>query len=74
MVGGLNWTIGTVVIVGIGSLILLSSQAAGQYFVLHDHVRRALLWVPINVVAWLLGISWTLVPSPWIDQSTPLES
>jgi hypothetical protein len=71
MVGGLNWTIGTVVLVGIGGLILLSSLPLAQYFVLHDHVRRALLWIPINVVAWLLGISWTLVPSPWVDQSTP---
>lgn len=25
----------------------------------------------INVVAWFLGISWILVPSPWVDQSTP---
>jgi hypothetical protein len=23
------------------------------------------------MVAWLLGISWTLLPSPWVDQSTP---
>jgi hypothetical protein len=71
MVGGLNRTIGTVVLVGIGGLILLSSLPLAQYFVLHDHVKRALLWIPINVVAWLLGISWTLVPSPWVDQSTP---
>jgi hypothetical protein len=65
------WSLGTVVLVGIGGLILLSSLPLAQYFVLHDHVRRALLWIPINVVAWLLGISWTLVPSPWVDQSTP---
>jgi hypothetical protein len=24
------------------------------------------------MVAWLLGITWTLVPSPWVDQSTPI--
>jgi hypothetical protein len=23
------------------------------------------------MVAWLLGITWTLLPSPWVDQSTP---
>jgi hypothetical protein len=69
--GGLNWTVATVVLVGIGGLILLSSLPLAQYFVLRDHVRRALLWIPINVVAWLLGITWTLVPSPWVDQSTP---
>jgi hypothetical protein len=70
--GGLNWTVGTVVLVGIGGLILLSSLPLAQYFVLRDHVRRALLWIPINMVAWLLGITWTLVPSPWVDQSTPI--
>jgi hypothetical protein len=68
--GGLNWTIGTVVLVGIGALILLSSLLLAQYFVLRDHIRRALLWIPINMVAWLLGITWTLVPSPLVDQST----
>ncbi|HEU4909946.1 MAG TPA: hypothetical protein VFT17_13875 [Propionibacteriaceae bacterium] len=74
MVGGLNWTIGTVVLVGIGGLILLSSLPLAQYFVLHDHVKRALLWIPINVVAWLLGISWTLLhPHGSINQH-PLES
>jgi hypothetical protein len=69
--GDLNRTVGTVVLVGIGGLILLSSLPLAQYFVLRDHVRRALLWIPINMVAWLLGITWTLVPSPWVDQSTP---
>jgi hypothetical protein len=68
--GGLNWTAGTVVVIGIGGLILLSSLPLAQYFVLRDHLRRALLWIPINMVAWLLGITWTLVPSPWVDQST----
>jgi hypothetical protein len=69
--GGLNWTPGTAVAVVAGGLILLASLPLAQYFVLRDHVRRALLWIPINMVAWLLGITWTLVPSPWVDQSTP---
>jgi hypothetical protein len=69
--GGLSWTTGAVVLIGIGGLILLASLPLAQYFVLRDHVRRAPLWIPINMVAWLLGITWTLVPSPWIDQSTP---
>jgi hypothetical protein len=69
--GGLNWTAGTVVLIGIGGLILLTSLPLAQYFVLRDHLRRALLWIPINMVAWLLGIAWTLAPSPWVDQSTP---
>jgi hypothetical protein len=65
-------TAGTVVRVGIGGLILLSSLRLAQYFVLRDHVRRALLWILIDMVAWLLGITWTLLPSPWVDQSTPI--
>ena len=52
-------------------MILLSSLPLAQYFVLREHVRRALLWIPINMVAWLLVITWTLLPSSWVDQSTP---
>jgi hypothetical protein len=25
----------------------------------------------INIAAWVLGIAWTLAPSPVVDQSTP---
>jgi hypothetical protein len=69
--GDLNRSVGTVVLVGIGGLILLCSLPLAQYFVLRDHIRRALLWIPINMVAWLLRITWTLLSSPWVDQSTP---
>ena len=69
--GGLDWTAGTAVVVGIGGLMLLTSLPLAQYFVLRDHVRRAVLWIPINMAAWLLGIAWTLAPSPWVDESTP---
>jgi hypothetical protein len=66
----LHWTAGTVVLVALGALRLLISLPLAQYFVLRDHVSRPALWVPINVVAWLLGISWTLAPSPIVDQAT----
>lgn len=69
--GGVSWTARTAVAVGIGGLMLLTSLPLAQYFVLRDHVERASLWIPINMVAWLLGIAWTLLPSPWVDQSTP---
>jgi hypothetical protein len=32
------------------------------------------LWIPINWAAWLLGIAWTLAPSPFVDQSTQMAS
>jgi hypothetical protein len=52
-------------------LALLTSLPLAQYFVLRDHLRRAALWIPINMAAWLVGIAWTLAPSPIVDQSTP---
>jgi hypothetical protein len=67
----LRWTAATAVVVGIGGLVLLTSLPLAQYFVLRDHVKRAAQWIPINIAAWLLGIAWTLAPSPVVDQSTP---
>jgi hypothetical protein len=67
----LRWTAATAVVAGVGGLILLTSLPLAQYFVLRDHVRRAARWIPINIAAWLLGIAWTLAPSPVVDESTP---
>ena len=67
----LRWTAATAVVAGVGGLVLLTSLPLAQYFVLRDHVRRAALWIPINIAAWLFGIAWTLAPSPAVDQSTP---
>jgi hypothetical protein len=71
ILGGLDWTARTVVAAGIGALILLASLPLAQYVVLRDRLSGAILWIPINMAAWLVGISWTLLPSPWVDQSTP---
>jgi len=70
-VGGLRWTATTAVLAGVGGLMLLASLPLAQYFVLRDHVRWPALWIPINIAAWLVGIAWTLAPSPVVDQSTP---
>ena len=67
----LRWTAATAVAAGVGGLMLLTSLPSVQYLVLRDHVRRPALWIPINIAAWLLGIAWTLAPSPVVDQSTP---
>jgi hypothetical protein len=66
----LQWGAG-VVAAGLGGLLLLTSLPLAQFVVIRDHVRRPALWIPINIVAWLLGIAWTLVPAPFVDQSTP---
>jgi hypothetical protein len=68
--GGPSWTAARFVVVGIGGLLLLTSLPLAQYFALRDHVRRPLLWIPINMAAWLVGIGWTLAPSPWVGEST----
>jgi hypothetical protein len=68
---GLSWTPATAVGAGVGGLMLLTSLPLAQYLVLRDHVGRPTLWISINIAAWLLGIAWTLAPSPAVDQSTP---
>jgi hypothetical protein len=70
ILAGLKWSAGTVVAAAVGALILLSSLPLAQYVVLRDHVRPSARWIPINMAAWLVGIVWTLLPSPWVDQST----
>ncbi len=35
-------------------------------------VRRSWRWVPINMGAWLVGIGFTFLPSPLIDESSPV--
>src|SRR5512133_4188178 len=72
--GGLNWSPWTAVAVGIGGRLLLASLPLAHYLVLRDHVERAVFWIPVNMVAWLLGITWTLLPSPLVDQSTPTRT
>ena len=70
ILAGLKWSAGTVVAAAVGALILLSSLPLAQYVVLRDYVRPSARWIPINMAAWLVGIVWTLLPSPWVDQST----
>jgi hypothetical protein len=70
----LRWTAVTAVAAGVGGLMLLTSLPLAQYFVLRDDVRRPVLWIPINIGAWLLGIAWTLAPSPMVDEATPIAA
>jgi hypothetical protein len=50
----------------------LASIPVAQWFILRHHVPRAWRWIPLNAVAWAVGIMWTLAPSPLIDESTPV--
>lgn len=54
----------------LGCLLLLSMPTL-QWCVLRAHGLRTAFWIPVNAGAWAAGILWTLVPSPFIDETTP---
>jgi hypothetical protein len=56
-------------VVMFGSLLLLSIPTL-QWVVLRRSGYRAASWIPVNAGAWTVGILWTLVPSPFIDENT----
>lgn len=55
----------------LGCLLLLSIPTF-QWSVLRRHGTRTAFWIPVNAGAWAAGILWTLAPSPYIDESTPV--
>lgn len=62
----------TWVAVGAGGLVLLATIPLAQWPVLRAAgVPRAWRWVPLNMAAWLVGLGFTFLPSPFIDESTP---
>ena len=56
----------------VGGLILLASIPVLQWLILRGEVRAAWRWIPWNMAAWAIGILWTLAPSPFIDERTPM--
>lgn len=60
----------TWVVVGLAGLVLLASIPLAQWPVLARSVRRAWRWVPLNMAAWLVGLVFTFLPSPFVDEST----
>lgn len=59
----------------VGGVILLLSIPTAQYLVLRETgVPGALWWIPVNVGAWMLGLTFTMLPMPLIDESTPAAS
>ena len=57
----------------LGAVLLLSIPMA-QYLLLRTAIPRASRWIWVNVLAWLLGLSWTFAPSPVVDASTPTSA
>lgn len=70
------------VVVGVGGLVLLLSIPTAQWLVIRNSANPSepsarlpphstLRWIPVNASAWAVGLCWTLVPSPFIDERTP---
>jgi len=62
-------------VVGVGAIALLASIPVAQWLTLrsrvggHPSVAR---WVPVNMAAWAVAVLWTLAPSPFIDERSPV--
>ncbi|WOQ18616.1 hypothetical protein [Raineyella sp. W15-4] len=68
----LDWSGPGIAAVIAGGLLLLVTIPALQWIVLHGAVERAWRWIPLNMAAWLVGLVFTFLPSPFIDTSTPV--
>ena len=53
-----------------GGVLLLVSIPALQWLVLRRLIPCSFWWIPVNALAWAVGILWTLAPSPFIDEKT----
>lgn len=59
-------------VVAPAGLVLLATIPLLQWPVLaRVGVPRAWRWVPVNMGAWLVGLVFTFLPSPFIDESSP---
>ncbi|GAA5165769.1 hypothetical protein [Ornithinimicrobium tianjinense] len=68
---GVDWRSPAVLVaVVVGAVVLLCSIPSAQWLELRRVSRRATLWLPINVVAWGVGLLWTFAPSPFVDEGT----
>lgn len=51
--------------------LLATIPLAQRPLLARSGVLHSWWWVPINMGAWLVGIVFTFLPSPWVDESTP---
>ena len=61
---------GTWAALAVGGAALLLSIPVAQWTVLRGVLDRAWRWVPVNVGAWLAGLPFTFLPSPFVDEGT----
>lgn len=63
---------GTWAVVAVGGIALLATIPLAQWPVLRGAgVARAWRWIPLNMAAWAVGLVFTFLPSPFIDELTP---
>jgi hypothetical protein len=68
---GSPWVIVLAAVLG---CVLLLSIPTLQWLVLRRNGLRTAFWIPVNAGAWAAGILWTLAPSPFIDETTPVPA
>jgi hypothetical protein len=68
---GSPWVIVLAAVLG---CVLLLSIPTLQWLVLRRKGLRTAFWIPVNAGAWAAGILWTLAPSPFIDETTPVPA
>lgn len=68
---GSPWVIVLAAVLG---CVLLVSIPTIQWLVLRRKGLRTAFWIPVNAGAWAAGILWTLAPSPFIDETTPVPA
>jgi hypothetical protein len=73
--GGIDFGSPWVIILAavLGCVLLLSIPTL-QWLVLRRKGLRTAFWIPVNAGAWAAGILWTLAPSPFIDETTPVPA
>lgn len=71
--GVADWPIAVIVgVMPVLGVALLVSIPALQWLELRRHISHASWWIVVNAVSWIVGVTWTIVPSPIIDESTPV--
>lgn len=58
------------VVLGLAGLVAMPML---QYLTIRRTIPRAAVWIPANAGAWAVGIGWTMLPSPFIDETTPMQ-
>lgn len=65
-------TAASIAVVALGALSLLAAIPVAQWVVLRDVLPRAWRWIPLTMLALALGLVATALPSPVVNERTPV--